>query len=104
MYGINAVYTVPQRLWEMNCGILGLGLSVAGSIFITGALKNAVGKPRPDMLDRCKPPPNIKEPPIGLLNYTICTGDPHLLKDGFKSFPSGHSSSTYSASCFISPY
>lgn len=43
---------MADRLWEMNCGILGLGMSVAGSIVVTGALKNATGKPRPDVIAR----------------------------------------------------
>jgi diacylglycerol diphosphate phosphatase/phosphatidate phosphatase len=46
------------------------------------------------MLDRCQPPPGIENPPLLLLNYTICTADhtTYEFKDGFKSFPSGHSS------------
>lgn len=51
--GTDGVWTLSDRLWEMNCGILGLGLSVAGAIVVTGALKNATGKPRPDVIDRC---------------------------------------------------
>jgi hypothetical protein len=51
--GTGGVWTMSDRLWEMNCGILGLGLSIAGAIVITGALKNATGKPRPDVIDRC---------------------------------------------------
>lgn len=45
-------WTMSDRLWELNCGILGLGLSVAGAICVTGALKNATGKPRPDIIAR----------------------------------------------------
>jgi diacylglycerol diphosphate phosphatase/phosphatidate phosphatase len=45
-------YRFKDRLWELNCGILGLGLSVGASFVITGALKNAIGKPRPDLIDR----------------------------------------------------
>lgn len=94
--GLYAIHPMRERLWEMNCGILGLGLSVAAVIFFTGALKNAIGKPRPDMLARCQPPKDAVDPlPFGLSDYSICTGDKHILKDGFKSFPSGHSSSEY---------
>lgn len=50
--GGTSTWTMKDRLWEMNCGILGLGLSVAGSIVVTGALKNATGKPRPDIIAR----------------------------------------------------
>lgn len=45
-------YRLKDRLWELNCGILGLGLSVGAAFTITGALKNAIGKPRPDLIDR----------------------------------------------------
>ena len=78
----------------MNCGILGLGLSVAAAITITGALKNLTGKPRPDIVARCQLPDNYIEPALTLTSWTVCTGDPHVIKDGFKSWPSGHSSST----------
>lgn len=54
---------------------------------ITGALKNACGKPRPDIIDRCQP---SGAPAFGLSNSTICTQTDHeILKDGFRSFPSG---------------
>lgn len=49
-------WSTGDRLWEMNCAILGLGLSVAGAICITGALKNVTGKPRPDVIARYPPP------------------------------------------------
>jgi diacylglycerol diphosphate phosphatase/phosphatidate phosphatase len=50
------------------------------------------------MLDRCQPPPGIENPPLLLLDYTICTEDhdTYKFKDGFKSFPSGHSSCNFS--------
>lgn len=50
--GGGGAWTMADRLWEMNCGVLGLGMSVAGSIVVTGALKNATGKPRPDIIAR----------------------------------------------------
>jgi membrane-associated phospholipid phosphatase len=60
-----------------------------------GSLKNAIGKPRPDLIDRCQPLPGSADPlPFGLSNYSICTQTNNaILKDGFRSFPSGHSSS-----------
>jgi diacylglycerol diphosphate phosphatase/phosphatidate phosphatase len=92
-------YTLKSRLWELNCGILGLLLGIGASFVITGALKNAIGKPRPDLIDRCKP--RLEEMNAFLVsgNYSlaghdICTQtDNAILKDGFRSFPSGHSSS-----------
>lgn len=45
-------YRFKDRLWELNCGILGLLLSIGAAFTITGALKNAIGKPRPDLISR----------------------------------------------------
>jgi len=88
----------------MNAGILGLGLSVAATITITGALKNLTGKPRPDVIDRCKPDPAWKESAIGLTGWENCTGDPYILRDGFKSWPSGHSSIAFAGLGYLSIY
>ena len=91
-----ARYTIQERLWEFNCGILGLLLSEGFAFVITAALKNEIGKPRPDLIDRCRPEEGSSDPPVfGLSNSTICTQTDHsILKDGFRSFPSGHSSCT----------
>jgi len=91
-----------QRLWEMNVAILGIGLSVAAAVTITGALKNLLGKPRPDVLARCQLPKDYVQLPVGLTSWEKCTGDPILLKDGFKSWPSGHSSVAFSGLGYFS--
>ena len=78
-------------------------------------LKLTVGRPRPgnllpslsstllpifyglDLLDRCRPPAGLSDPPYKLSNWTICTQtDIAIMQDGFRSFPSGHASSTSS--------
>ena len=89
-------YTLKKRLWELNCGILGLLLASGTAFVITNVLKNATGKPRPDFISRCLPRPGSVDPtPFGLSNSTICTQtDNSIMKDGFRSFPSGHSSCT----------
>lgn len=78
-----------DRLWEFNCGLLGLLLAQGSAFVITQVLKTACGKPRPDLIDRCKPREGSEDLIPGLSNYTICTGAPELIKDGFKSWPSG---------------
>lgn len=94
-------YSLKSRLWELNCGILGLLLGVGLSFVITAALKNAIGKPRPDIIERCNIPPQIAAGFLEIANFTLATHslcdqpDNAKLKDGFRSFPSGHSSSKF---------
>lgn len=85
-------YRLKDRLWELNCGVLGLLLSQAAAFVITSALKNVIGKPRPDIVARCQMG-TVKLDPYELATYEMCKQtDHHILKDGFRSFPSGHSS------------
>ncbi|KAI9713719.1 MAG: hypothetical protein M1812_006557 [Candelaria pacifica] len=99
-------YKIKQRLWELNCGALGLFLAVLGSNTVVAALKNATGKPRPDLIDRCQPVPNVTDPPVyGLSDSSICMQlDKYKLKDGFRSFPSGHSSTAFAGLIYLSLY
>ncbi|KAI7905873.1 phosphatidic acid phosphatase type 2/haloperoxidase [Cokeromyces recurvatus] len=91
---------------DFHSGLLGLALSLSMTIMITVIIKVSVGRPRPDMLDRCKPPTGIENPPLQLLNYTVCTAehDTYKFKDGFKSFPSGHSSFSFAGLGYLSFY
>lgn len=84
-------YSLKDRLWEFNCGFLGLFLAQASAFVITGALKNAVGKPRPDIIDRCRPKGVDSLGPHELVTYDMCDSNlsHDILKDGFRSFPSG---------------
>ncbi|KXG47087.1 Phosphatidic acid phosphatase type 2/haloperoxidase [Penicillium griseofulvum] len=91
-----------DRLWELNCGVLGLLLAQGLAFVITQALKTACGKPRPDLIARCQPAADSKDLFPGLSNSTICTGDPALLTDGFRSWPSGHSSSSFAGLVYTS--
>ncbi|GAA5796550.1 hypothetical protein HPULCUR_001922 [Helicostylum pulchrum] len=87
-----------RKNWiDFHSGLLGLGLALTMTIMMTDVVKITVGRPRPDLFERCKPPPGIQDPPLHLLNYTICTADPYSYEmiDGFKSFPSGHSSFSF---------
>ncbi|OAX83975.1 hypothetical protein ACJ72_01657 [Emergomyces africanus] len=44
-----------RKLWELNVGWMGLGMAYLGVFAVTEALKIMFGKPRPDLLSRCKP-------------------------------------------------
>jgi diacylglycerol diphosphate phosphatase/phosphatidate phosphatase len=68
---------------------------IALTIFITDVVKNAVGRPRPDLISRCKPAPGTLSDK--LVTIDVCTEtDHHTLHDGWRSFPSGHSSFAFS--------
>lgn len=87
-----------ERLWELNLSVLSLGLSVGIALVATDALKNTVGRPRPDLLSRCIVRAGSADASVfGLSTSEICAQtDEAILRDGFKSFPSGHSSISFS--------
>lgn len=104
-----------RKLWELHAGLLGLGLSVAATWFITNGMKNMFGKPRPDLLARCVPDvENMDRYIVGgdyiregrafaLVSADICTNtDAHILDDGFRSFPSAHSSLSSATFIYLS--
>jgi diacylglycerol diphosphate phosphatase/phosphatidate phosphatase len=74
-----------------HVSILGLAISMILAAFLTDVIKNAVGRPRPDLLARCQPAKGTSH--TGLVTFDVCTETrPHVLQDGWRSFPSGHSS------------
>ncbi|KAF9466356.1 phosphatidic acid phosphatase type 2/haloperoxidase [Collybia nuda] len=94
-----------QSWWDLHNSTLGLilGLSMTGSI--TQFVKITVGRPRPDLIDRCQPPAGSVDPPFKLTSSSICTQmDPKILQDGFRSFFSGHSSMSFAGLGFLAFY
>ncbi|KAK4165815.1 PAP2 superfamily-domain-containing protein [Cladorrhinum sp. PSN259] len=109
-----------RKLWELHAGWLGLALSICCSWIITNGMKNLFGKPRPDLLSRCQPDlENVGKYIIGglfqknttrvfanvgqLVSPKICMNpDKALLDDGFRSYPSGHSSSASAGLVYLS--
>lgn len=103
-----------RKLWELHVGLLGLALSLVVAWFFTQGTKNWFGKPRPDLLARCQPDiDNASDHAIGgfvgeaatgrLYSASICQQtDSHILDDGFRSYPSGHSSSASAGLVYLS--
>ncbi|KAI9782730.1 MAG: hypothetical protein M1839_004718 [Geoglossum umbratile] len=103
-----------RKAWELNTGLLGLGLSCAAAFLLTNGSKNLFGKPRPDLLSRCSPDlANISMYAVGgfgdkvqegivLVSAAACKGsDTGRLNDGFRSFPSGHSSLSWAGMTYL---
>lgn len=103
-----------RKMWELHTGWLGLGLAIASAFLITQGMKNLFGKPRPDLLSRCEPDLTNKAkyvlggfesvaPQFLVYSAAICQQkDKAKLDDGFRSFPSGHSSFSASGLIYLS--
>ncbi|XP_032675415.1 phospholipid phosphatase 5 [Odontomachus brunneus] len=82
---------------DLQQAILSVTLALGFNGLITDILKLIVGRPRPDFFWRCFPD--------GQMNAGFkCTGDPITIRDGKKSFPSGHSSFAFASFGFIALY
>ncbi|KAL2133835.1 hypothetical protein VTI74DRAFT_1558 [Chaetomium olivicolor] len=84
-----------------HVALLGLVISLVLTSFLTDVVKNAVGRPRPDLLSRCLP--RTGTPRDKLVTIDVCTQtDHHTLHDGWRSFPSGHSSFSFAGLGYLS--
>ncbi|KAF2003288.1 PAP2 domain-containing protein [Amniculicola lignicola CBS 123094] len=103
-----------RKFWELNTGWMGLALSLAVAFMITQGMKLLFGKPRPDLLSRCRPDMSrISSASVSsagldfnplwvLVTAEICTNtDTDILHDGFKSFPSGHASFSWAGLLYL---
>lgn len=90
-------------LHKIQVSVLGLFVSVILCTFITDVLKNAIGHPRPDLISRCRA---VKGTPReALVGYKVCSQpNAHILQEGWRSFPSGHSSFAFSGFGYLSLY
>ncbi|KLO13504.1 PAP2-domain-containing protein [Schizopora paradoxa] len=94
-----------RSFWDFHVGSLGVILSLTLAGAVTQIMKITVGRPRPDVISRCKPPSGVLNPEYGLVTATICTEtDIHKLRDGWRSFPSGHSSLSFAGLGFLAFY
>ncbi|KAF7336668.1 Diacylglycerol pyrophosphate phosphatase 1 Short-DGPP phosphatase [Mycena venus] len=84
---------LSRNMWDLHHALL--GLTVAFSLVGTfeQLVRITVGRPRPDFIARCNPFDNAANGHFfGLANTTVCqtpATDP-LIKDGMRSFFSGH--------------
>ncbi|KAJ2783685.1 hypothetical protein GGI15_002497 [Coemansia interrupta] len=104
---IIAVFSLGIRrsAHDLLVGLLGLLMGVSLTLMFTNGLKNVVGRPRPNLLARCLPTPPtepLHDPPQGLSSIDICTQtDIGVLNEGFRSFPSGHTSLAFAGMTYL---
>ncbi|XP_031478257.1 lipid phosphate phosphatase 2-like isoform X1 [Nymphaea colorata] len=95
-------YIIRRNVYDFHHATLGLLFAVFFTGVITNAIKDAVGRPRPDFFWRCFPDgKDVYDP---LTGGVICHGQDNLMKDGHKSFPSGHTSWSFAGLGFLSLY
>lgn len=85
---------------KLHVALLGLVTSLLLTSFITDAIKNTVGRPRPDL-----PAARRSRRPRDTNSSTGASAprpDHHTLHDGFRSFPSGHSSFSWAGLGYLS--
>ncbi|KQK09080.1 hypothetical protein BRADI_2g45920v3 [Brachypodium distachyon] len=96
------IYIRRRNVYDLHHAILGILFSVLITGVLTDAIKDAVGRPRPNFFWRCFPD--------GIAVYdnittgVICHGEASVIKEGHKSFPSGHTSWSFAGLGFLSWY
>ncbi|XP_059451994.1 lipid phosphate phosphatase 2-like [Corylus avellana] len=95
-------YFIKKDVYDLHHAMMGLLFSVLITAVITDAIKDGVGRPRPDFFWRCFPDGK------GVFDTTtrnvMCTGDKSVIKEGHKSFPSGHTSWSFAGLTFLAWY
>lgn len=87
-------FSATRKLWNTHSSILTVLGSNALQSSIVSLLKNITGSPRPDLLSRCQPNPDLVQG--HMIDITMCSPEslPKLI-DGFRSFPSGTASTAF---------
>ncbi|OBT55536.1 hypothetical protein VE04_04272 [Pseudogymnoascus sp. 24MN13] len=108
LYG-GGVPLIVMALWlaisragfhKSHVTILSFFIGMLLTAVITDLIKNAAGRPPPDLISRCKA--KAGTPLQTLVSWEVCTEtDHHRLHDGWRSFPSGHSSFSFSGLGFL---
>lgn len=94
-------YLRRKDVYDLHHSILGLLFAVLITGVLTDAIKDAVGRPRPDFFWRCFPDGREEYDHWG---NVVCHGKASDIKEGHKSFPSGHTSWSFAGLGFLALY
>ncbi|KAL8105898.1 hypothetical protein AgCh_029632 [Apium graveolens] len=97
----NLFYIRRRSVYDLHHSVLGLLSAVLITGVITDSIKNAVGRPRPDFFWRCFPDGKDFYDQFG---NVVCHGKTNEIREGHKSFPSGHASWSFAGLGFLSLY
>ncbi|XP_063939903.1 putative lipid phosphate phosphatase 3, chloroplastic [Daucus carota subsp. sativus] len=93
-----SLFYIPRRsVYDLHHSILGLLSAVLITGVLTDSIKNAVGRPRPDLL-------LAKKYLYDQFGNVACHGITNEIREGRKSFPSGHASWSFAGLGFLSLY
>ncbi|KAJ8770063.1 hypothetical protein K2173_010094 [Erythroxylum novogranatense] len=95
------LYIGRKNVYDLHDSTLGLLFAMLITGVITDSIKIAVGRPRPDFFWRCFPDGKDVYDKLG---DVICHGKASEIKEGHKSFPSGHTSWSFAGLGFLSLY
>ncbi|KAL4633142.1 hypothetical protein ACB092_04G100600 [Castanea dentata] len=102
-FAIYTIYYFRRRdVYDLHHAILGTLFSLLITGVITDSIKDGVGRPRPNFFWRCFPDGKQVFHPVTL--DVVCNGDKGIIKEGYKSFPSGHTSWSFAGLGFLSWY
>ncbi|KAL3691607.1 hypothetical protein R1sor_005258 [Riccia sorocarpa] len=96
-------FVYRRNVRDTHHAILGLLTAVLLSGVITDVLKVGVGRPRPDFFFRCFPD-GAPLYTTDLMRKVVCTGKASDVREGYKSFPSGHASWSFAGLGYLSFY
>ncbi|MCO5605100.1 hypothetical protein L7F22_059280 [Adiantum nelumboides] len=95
-------FLYTKDITDLHHAVLGLLFAVLITGVITDSIKNAVGRPRPNFFWRCFPDGIARY--NNITSEVQCTGEASVIREGHKSFPSGHTSWSFAGLGFLSLY
>ncbi|KAL2990289.1 hypothetical protein AAZX31_11G190500 [Glycine max] len=102
MFIFVAFYLARRDVYDLHLATLGLMFSSLIIGVITDSIKDVVGRPRPNFFQRCF----LDNIPVFHKGNgdVVCTGIKAVIKEGYKSFPSEHTSWSFAGLGFLSWY